>query len=101
MQKIKTFLSDLKLVSRATSTSKKKLRIFISVSLTNFIVFSDIIIILFVSSFFTELIVPEFLEEIGIFENNLFFPVFVLLRFSCIYLDKLNIFGLTFTIFQI
>ena len=98
MQKIKTFLSDLKLVSRATSTSKKKLRIFISVSLTNFIVFSDIIIILFVSSFFTELIVPEFLEEIGIFENNLFFPVFVLLRFSCIYLDKLNIFGLQFEI---
>jgi ABC-type multidrug transport system fused ATPase/permease subunit len=98
MKKIKLFFINLGLVSRATSTSKKKLKIFISIILTNFIVFSDIIIILFVSSFFTELVVPEFLNAIGIFENNLLFPIFVLLRFLCIYIDKVNIFGLQFEI---
>src|SRR5210317_507201 len=98
MKKIKLFFINLGLVSIATSTSKKKLKIFISIILTNFIVFSDIIIILFVSSFFTELVVPEFLKAIGIFENNLLFPIFVFLRFLCIYIDKVNIFGLQFEI---
>ena len=98
MDKIKLFLIDLKGVSRATSTSKKKLRIFISVIFTNFIVFSDIVVILFISSFFTEITIPDFLEYLKIFEYEFLFPVFVLLRFLFIYLDKLNIFGLQFEI---
>lgn len=98
MNKIKLFLRDLKSVSRATSTSKKKLRIFISVMFTNFIVFSDIVVILFISSFFNEITIPEFLKYLKIFEYEFLFPVFVMFRFLFIYLDKLNIFGLQFEI---
>ena len=98
MEKLKLFISDLKSVSRATATSKKKLRIFVSVVFTNFIVFSDIVVILFISSFFTDIVIPDFLEYFKIFEYKILFPIFVLLRFLLIFLDKLNIFGLQFEI---
>lgn len=98
MKKINTFILDLLKVSKATSTSKKKLKILISIVLSNFIVLSDIIVILFLSSFFSPTEFPDIFQSINLFENKLYFPLFVLFRFLCIYLDKVNIFGLQFEI---
>ncbi len=84
---IKEFYATSKIVN----VKYKKLRIFASAFLSNLIVGLDLLIILFFASFFTlsESSSVEYLSFI--FKNEFLLPMFVLLRFVCVYLDTMNI----------
>ena len=84
---IKEFYATSKIVN----VKYKKLRIFASAFLSNLIVGLDLLIILFFASFFTlsESSSVEYLSFI--FKNEFLLPIFVLLRFVCVYLDTMNI----------
>ena len=83
----KTFISDLKVVSKLTRTGNKKIRIGTLAIVLNLLIFSDILIILF----FTKL----FSDEIGItnpyidsiLSLEILFPVAVFFRFFLNYIQ--------------
>ena len=98
IRKLKTFFHDIKKISKLTNTTNKKLRIFFSAIISNFIVLMDILIILSFTYIFTE---DQSLqnEYTTLFLNNLeILPLLIILRFVSIYLDKLNIYQLRFSI---
>ena len=91
---MKNFISALKefyATSKIVNVKYKKLRIFTSAFLSNLIVGLDLLIILFFASFFSisESSSIEYLYFI--FEKEFLLPLFVVLRFVCVYLDTMNI----------
>lgn len=89
ISKIKVFYSDLINVSKLTKTKNKKLKIVFLAITINVMVALDIIIILFFSNFFSDDIsfTNPILEYILSFEKLL--PIYILLRFFLIYLEKI------------
>lgn len=86
---LKTFYDDLIKVSKLTKTNNKKLRIFSLAIILNLLVFFDIMIILYFSVIFSQEIQFDNLV-IRYFLNNYFYlPIFILFRFSFIYLEKI------------
>jgi len=90
MYNLKKFISETIYVSKLTRVNKKKLRIIISVLLSNLTVGLDILIIILFSNFFVESayqnqIIDYFLER------SYFLPYLVFFRFVLVILDKLNI----------
>ena len=85
--KIKTFISDLLIVSKLTRTKNKKLRILSLAIVLNLLIFFDILIILFFTNLFS--------EEIGINNSfidlilsyNIIFPIAIFMRFFLNYLQ--------------
>ena len=91
--KFDKFVREVRHISTVTNVGKKKIRIFLSAVLANLTVFLDILIILIFSSFFSDLTYQNILLN-TLLENKSLLPLLVLLRFLCIYLEKINIYDL-------
>lgn len=91
MSNIKEIIKGIIFISRVTKVTNKKIRIILSVLLTNISVYLDILIILLFTYLLTRQDVSySFLE---IFVNNIFLlPVIVLIRYGFTILEKANIF---------
>ena len=89
MKKFKRIFVDILFVSKLTKTKNKKIRIVLSVILANISVFCDITIILFFADFFQESSTFWFIDFIK--ENIILLPFLVLIRFSALYFEKMNI----------
>ena len=91
---IKTMYQDIIYVSRITKTKNKKVRIIISVILSNVVAGLDIALILIFSTIITDQFQSDnFLNYfIEIFLNNTFFiQLIVVFRFVAIYVQSLNL----------
>lgn len=95
--KIKKGYSETLYISKVTGVNRKKIRIFISVMLSNINVLADVLIILF----FANLLVGEntsytFLNEI--LSNLYLLPLVIVVRFVNNFLQAANIFNLQLTV---
>ena len=86
---LKTFYDDLIKVSKLTKTNNKKLRIFSLAIILNLLVFFDIMIILYFSVIFSQEIQFDNLVIRYFLDNYFYLPIFILFRFSFIYLEKI------------
>ena len=86
---LKTFYDDLIKVSKLTKTNNKKLRIFSLALILNLLVFFDIMIILYFSVIFSQEIQFDNLVIRYFLDNYFYLPIFILFRFSFIYLEKI------------
>ena len=86
---LKTFYDDLIKVSKLTKTNNKKLRIFSLAIILNLLVFFDIMIILYFSVIFSQEIQFDNLIIRYFLDNYFYLPIFILFRFSLIYLEKI------------
>ena len=85
---LKTFYDDLIKVSKLTKTNNKKLRIFSLAIILNLLVFFDIMIILYFSVIFSQEIQFDNLVIRYFLDNYFYLPIFILFRFSFIYLEN-------------
>ena len=91
-KKLKLAINDILVVSKLTQTKNKKFRILLSIIISNISVASDILIILFFADFFQN---KSTFFVIDLIKENLFMlPLLVLLRFLCMYFEKINILGM-------
>ena len=93
MKKIKQYFDEVIYISRITQVTKKRLRIILSVALSNVTVILDIAIIIFFAYIFTgestdNKYVLYFLERIY------FLPIIVFFRFLSNFVEKINIISL-------
>ncbi len=86
--KLRIFYQDLAKVSKLTKTNNKKLKILSLAVILNLMVFFDILIILYFSSFFSSETQYENSLITYFIDRPHFLPIFVLLRFLSIYLEK-------------
>ncbi len=98
MYKIYKNLTDILRISKLIPVRNKKLRIFYSVVLSNLVVFFDLLIIYFFTSFFEVVNVPSVLNLDLLIEVEILLPLFIIGRFLIIYLDTMNIHGLRLNI---
>ena len=89
IEKIKIFYHDLIKVSKLTKTKNKKLKIFMLAIILNLMVFFDITIIIYFANFFSSSSQYENTLINFFLERNYFLPIFVLLRFTSIYFEKI------------
>ena len=94
MKKFKQILIDVILISKLTKVTKKKLRLILSVVLSNITVFADILIILV----FANLLSTQNSESSGyyifiavIVENLYLLPLLVIFRTGIVLVEKVNI----------
>ena len=94
MKKLKQILSDIILISKLTKVTKKKLRLLLSIVLSNVTVFADILIILV----FANLLSAENSEPSGyyvfisvIVDNLYLLPLLVVFRTGIVLVEKVNI----------
>ncbi len=94
MKKFKKITNDVIFISKLTKVTKKKLRLFLSVILSNITVFADILIILV----FANLLSGDEAQESGYFifisliiDNLYLLPVLVVIRTFIVLLEKVNI----------
>ena len=92
MNKLKEIIKDVFFVSKLTRTKNKKLRILFSIIISNISVFCDITIILFFADFFQKTTTLWFIDYIK--ENIFLVPLLVVLRFTAMYVEKMNILGM-------
>ena len=78
-------------VSKLINVKNKKWRILYSVILSNLVVFFDLLIIFYFSSFFQKIELPNIYLLEQIYEYEFLFPFFIILRFLAVYLDVMNI----------
>ena len=97
-EKIQIFFNDIKKVSKLTKTKNKKIKILIFEFLSNLIVLMDILIILSFTYIFTK--DSSIYNSITkpVLDNLELLPFLIIIRFSSIYLDKLNIQSLSYSI---
>lgn len=89
MKKLKINLKNILFVSKITKIKNKKLTITLSIFLTNIGVLSDIIIIIIFASFFnTDKFSSNLVFNFFIEKSNIL-PLIIILRFVCIYTDKM------------
>jgi ATP-binding cassette subfamily B protein len=98
IQKFKIFYEDLKQVSKLTKTKGKKLKLFGLGVIVNFIAALDILVILYFSSFFTFNFQLDNSMLIFLIERKYLLPVFVLMRFFLIYIERVLITNLQFSV---
>ena len=97
MRQFKKIFKEVQIVSKKTKVGKKKVRIFLSVLLSNLGVLADILIILF----FTKLLVGEItdIQVINqIIENIYFLPLLIIFRFLNSFAQTTNIVNLQLNI---
>ena len=75
MNKVYKNLSDILRISKLIPVKNKKLRIFYSVILSNLVVFFDLIIIYFFTSFFEAIKVPSILNLDNLIEVKILLPI--------------------------
>ena len=90
---IKEIISDVLYVSKITKTKNKKIIIGISVLVSQLIAFSDIAIILFFTSIFSNLsILPEKFEYFNfLFEMKILLPLIIIFRYYSQYFQSVLI----------
>ena len=88
LKRLILFYRDLIDVSKLTKTKNKKIKIVILIVLLNFQILFDILIILFFSNFFSQEIVISNLIINNILDNEILFPLFIILRYLFTYLEK-------------
>ena len=93
MKKIKSNINDIVYISRITQVTKKRVRIFFSVLLSNTTVLLDIGIIIFFAYILTGEstdipLIMYFLERIY------FLPILIIFRFASNFIEKANILSL-------
>ena len=98
MNKIYKNLTDILRISKLIPARNKKLRIFYSVVLSNLVVFFDLLIIYFFTSFFEVVNIPQILNLDLLIEVEILLPLFIIGRFLIIYLDTMNIHSLRLNI---
>lgn len=83
LKNLKTIISDTLYVSKLVRTNNKKLIIIFSVALSQLIAYSDILIILFFTSIFTDTpVFPDSLDFLNdLFQFNLLLPIVILIRY--------------------
>ena len=88
-KKLNLFYQDLIKVSKLTKTKNKKLKIAILSVIVTSLVFFDIAIIVYFSSFFSSS--PQYENSLieYFLDRKFFLPVFIILRFFSIYLEKI------------
>ena len=93
MNNLKQIVSDILHVSKITNTNNKKIIIGFSVFLTQMIAFSDIGIILFFTSIFSEIaVLPDELEVLNyLFEIKILLPVIITFRYFIQYLQSVTL----------
>ncbi len=93
MKRLKQYFDEVIYISRITKVTKKRLRIFLSVLLSNFAVMLDIAIILFFADIFTSATTDN--EYIVFFLDRIYFlPIIVVFRFAANFVEKINILSL-------
>ena len=100
MKKLLNSVKDLWELSKLTKTKNKKIRIILGAILSNLIVLFDIVIITTVTSIFSE---NEYINNwvVDYFvKNKAILPFVVILRFSSIYFEKMNVIRLKIDIEQ-
>ena len=91
MNKIKIFVNDLVNVSRLTKTKNKKIKIFITALISNLIVLMDILIILTFTYVFSNKVSVENVLTNYMFSNLQILPMLIMVRYFCVYYEKINI----------
>ena len=83
LKNLKTIINDTLYVSKLVRTNNKKLIIIFSVALSQLIAYSDILIILFFTSIFTDTpVFPDSLDFLNdLFQFNLLLPIVILVRY--------------------
>jgi len=87
----KKFISDIKKLSSSTGVRRKKIRLVISVLLTNLTVIFDLIVIVVFASLFSDSDNYENIYINWFIENYHLLPLIVFLRFLFFYIEKLNL----------
>ena len=89
-------------ISKLTSVGKKKLRIFLSVALSNLAVLFDIILIVSFSTLLTDKVSydnPLIVEGLNLLTNSyIWLPLLVVLRFLFLFGEKINLEWLTLNV---
>ncbi len=91
MKKYTKFLKDIILISRVTGTSRKKIRVFYSVVLSNLTVVLDIAIIIVIANLFTNEDNNDNFLISFLMENTRILPLVIIVRFLVQYLQKVII----------
>ena len=92
------FFSNLVRISKYTKTKKKKLKIFFIGIINNFLVFFDILIILYFTKLLSENIDVQNKIILFLLDMTYLFPIFVVLRFLIIYFERIFVTKLQFDI---
>ena len=97
-EKLKIFYSDLRKVSNLTQTKGKKLKLIILGFFVNIVAALDILIILYFSSFFSLDFELKNVLLNSLISNSFLLPIFVIFRFLFIYLERILITNLQYSI---
>lgn len=98
LNKIELFFSNLVRISKYTKTKNKKLKIFFIGIINNFLVFFDILIILYFTKLLSENIDVQNKIVLFLLDLTYLFPIFVVLRFLIIYFERIFVTKLQFDI---
>ena len=98
MKKLIDSLKYVLKISKLIKVKQKKRKIIFSVLLSNTVVFLDLLIIFYFTSFFQSIEFPKLLLIDKVLENQQILPLIILFRFFTIYLDVMNIQRLRFSI---
>lgn len=98
LNKVELFFSNLVRISKYTKTKNKKLRIFFIGIINNFLVFFDILIILYFTKLLSEDIDVQNKLVLSLLDQTYLFPIFVVLRFLIIYIERIFVTKLQFDI---
>ena len=98
MKNIKQQLNNVLYVSKITEVSNKKIRILLSVLLSNASVAADILVIVVFSSIISDTLnTSNFITEY-LMENQYLLPLIVFLRFLFLYIEKMNLHSLQLSV---
>jgi len=98
MSNIKLFIKDILFVSKLTGTSKKKLRIALSIIFLFLAFGSDLLIIVIIANLFQSSNYSDFFLIQYLLNNLYWLPIIVIFRQIFAYLDVLNTFSLKFDV---
>lgn len=91
MNAFKIQIKNILYVSKITNVSNKKLRVLISVILSNASVIADILVIIIFSSLISQKVSTSNFVVDYFLENKYFVPLLVILRFLFLYIEKMNL----------
>ena len=98
MSNIKNHLKTILYVSKITNVNNKKLRIFISVLFSNLSVVTDLAIIVSFATLITGVVEIDSIFLDVLINNSYLIPLLVIIRFSFLYIEKMNIQALQLSI---
>ena len=91
-------ISEVLKVTKSINVKNIKQKLIISILLSNFVVFFDILIIYLLTSYFQNIKVPEIISFLDLEILKQLLPLIIFLRFSSVYLDVMNIHKLRLSI---